>query len=87
MESPELDTNAEEFLTEIVQEMVSRFGIFQDEAIARINYAWKNKRIVGDHIIYHETPEYWAQALYFGKRDFWKYSKNELVPIKFPPSS
>jgi hypothetical protein len=66
------DVEALDFCREIADEMVSSFGLARDEAVAAINRQWSDAGpayrsprvwIVGLDIIYHETPEYWAEFI------------------------
>lgn len=77
----ELDQDAERFLDEIVNEMVTTFGATREGAVARVAKAVIESRphllpgpqsIVGDHLIYHCAPEYWAGSIWHGRRDWWR---------------
>lgn len=58
---------AEEYLDEIVDDMVNRFGIPPAEAVARVNRHWDGKTFDSeDDLIFHEMPEFWADLLYYG---------------------
>lgn len=84
IEGVETDDDAERFLDEVAEAMVSAFGVTLADAVERITKAAKNRTprggkllpgpyaIVGDHLIYHKPPDYWAGAVYHGKRNFWK---------------
>lgn len=76
----ETDSESEAFCERIAQEMVRLFGISPDEAVGRINNAWKGLSIVGDDLIYHETEEYWANNIYYGKESEWWLSPPGLKP-------
>jgi hypothetical protein len=74
------DAEALRFCRRIAEEMARVFGIGRDEAIARINREWsepaeggRTPRIwmVGLDIAYHETAEYWAYTIYYGKDSGW----------------
>jgi hypothetical protein len=80
----ETDERAQEFCEAIANQMINLFGISIHEAIGRINREWHNNPIIGDDIIYHETEEYWAKNIYFGKASEWWLSPPGLMPKPFP---
>ncbi len=67
----ETDAESDDFCEKIVAEMKSRFGISEQEAIARINAQWEGSQFVGCDLIYHETEEYWANTIYYGHDSYW----------------
>jgi hypothetical protein len=62
------DVDLTAFCEAIVNRMVSLFGITFDEAVGRLNRDWKGLNITGDDVIYHETKDYWAKTIYYGKK-------------------
>lgn len=79
----ETDAKSQAFCESIAHEMVRLFGISSDEAVGRINKEWRNQSIVGDDIIYHETEDYWAKNIYFGKSSEWWLSPPGLKPKRY----
>ena len=67
------DAELAAFCCEIADELVTRFGISEEEAVGRINRDWRLRYCLGPHVYlaYHETPEYWAQEIYYGKDSRW----------------
>jgi hypothetical protein len=67
------DEKSEAFCHSIAREMTKLFGISEHEAIHRIGRFWKRlPEIVGEQdIVYHETEDYWARTIYYGKDSFW----------------
>ncbi|MFH8343845.1 hypothetical protein [Streptomyces sp. NPDC018045] len=63
----------EDYLDEIAEEMVGLFGIPTAEAVARINYEWRDQSFEEeDDLIFHELPEHWAYVLYYsGTVPYW----------------
>ncbi len=60
------------FLWEIIIELISRFPITLDEAIALVNRNWAHTELANNEsIIYHELPEFWAKQFYWGQSSFW----------------
>ena len=57
------DAQGEAYCLEIVDLMVSLFEIPYQEAIGRVNRAFSKVQIVGDDMIYHEDPDYWARQI------------------------
>ncbi|WFE30297.1 hypothetical protein O7623_14395 [Solwaraspora sp. WMMD791] len=66
------DAEALAFCEEIADLMVSRYGLSRDAAVAVVNRQWSEAEpgereprmwIVGFDIVYHETPEYWAEFI------------------------
>ncbi|WP_313919556.1 hypothetical protein [Tahibacter sp.] len=83
----EVETDAEgrEFCESIAREMVRLFGISLDEAVGRINRAWRDDRaVVADSVVYHETDSYWAKKIYYGKESSWWLDQPGLKPLPFP---
>jgi len=72
----DLDKDAQNFFTEIAEEMMRRFEISEEDAVQRINNYWPDKKFHGEdliaNILYHESPDYWSQAIYHGRPDFWR---------------
>jgi hypothetical protein len=60
-----IDEEAQAFCYKIAENMTSFFHISMDDAITRINQHWKGQTIVGNDIVYHEDPEFWAKAIYW----------------------
>lgn len=73
-----LDNDAENFLDEIAEELVL---LGCADAVARVIAAVQIARpdilpgpqdITGDHLIYHKSPGFWAKAIYYNRRDWWR---------------
>jgi hypothetical protein len=81
----ETDAKGYAFCREIAVEMVKFFKISDEEAVGRINRQWKNAPFTKtEDIAYHETAEYWAKAIYFGKDSYWWKGEENLKPIPYP---
>jgi len=78
------DKESQFFCESIAREMVRLFNISHDEAIGRINREWMRRKIIGDDVIYHETENYWAKNIYFGKSSEWWLSPLSLKPKPYP---
>jgi hypothetical protein len=64
-----------------------RFNISLEEAVGRMNRLWSTtEEIVGDNIIYHETIDYWAFTIYYGKPSRWWAREDDptLIPLPYP---
>ncbi len=58
------------------------FGVSEEEAFARINWYWAHTGgIAGTDIVYHESEQYWAYTMYYGKNSTWWVSTEGLKPI------
>jgi len=65
----------------IAREMVRLFSISEEEAVKRINRAWKHAKLVKpDHVFYHEDELYWANDIYYGHNSMWWQSPPGLTP-------
>jgi hypothetical protein len=65
-----LPAKVEEYLDDIADAMVSRYGIPLAEAVARINEHWEGLAFEeedDDDLIFHELPEFWAGLIYYGR--------------------
>ena len=80
----ETDAKSQAFCESIAGEMVRLFGISIEEAAGRISREWRNQPIIGDDIVYHETEDYWARNIYFGKDSGWWKSPPGLKPRPYP---
>jgi hypothetical protein len=79
---------AREFIEQIVAEMLSLFPITRDEAVGRINDHWGHLEYIGDRdLIFHETAEYWAKTIYYGKDSHWWLGEEGLPPVPYRPRS
>ena len=58
------DSEAADFCAEIVDELVARFALPREEAVARVNRQWAHVWIVGLDLAYHRTPDDWAEHIY-----------------------
>ena len=46
---------------------------------------WRGQRIVGEeNIVFHETPEFWAKTMYYGRHVKWWLGEEDLEPERFP---
>ncbi len=77
------DSEGKAFCESIVQEMLRKFGISKDEAVGRMNAAWRGLTIDKDDITFHEDEEYWANTLYYGKDSQWWTNPPGLKPLPY----
>ena len=76
-----------DFCKEIAECMIKDFGISQEEAIGRINQAWRNSHFDEEwDIRFHELPETMAYMLYYGPDSQWWKRKGDptLRPLPYP---
>ena len=79
------DAEACAYLIEIIEAMMTRFGITREEAIARIAHEWSHvDAIIGEDLMYHELPSYWAHHFYFGKASFWWVKPEVRATLNLP---
>jgi hypothetical protein len=79
------DAKSEAFCGEIVATMMELFGLSRAEAIGRINRDFTPVDFFGEeHIYYHETPDYWAQTIYYGRDSKWWLNPEGLRPLPYP---
>jgi hypothetical protein len=77
---------AHDFIELIIREMLLRFPIARDEAVGRINQAWGHLDYVGDtDLTFHETAQYWAKTIYYGKDSRWWLGEDRLKPAPYEP--
>jgi hypothetical protein len=78
---------AAEFIDEIITKMLLLFPITRAEAVGRVNDNWGHLSYIGDSdIIFHETAEYWAKTIYYGKDSHWWLGEEGLKPQPYTPS-
>jgi hypothetical protein len=58
------DARAEAFCGQVADEMVTARGVTREEAIARIFRKWSSFWIVGADLVYHRSPDGWAEHIY-----------------------
>jgi hypothetical protein len=58
------DAEAADFCAKIVDELVARFAVPREEAVARVNQQWAHMWIVGLDLVYHRTPGSWAEHIH-----------------------
>lgn len=79
------DDQSAEYCKDIIEKMVSLFGIGTEEAIGRMNDYWRRASFLGpDDLIYHEDTDYWAYTLYYGSGSMWWLNPPELKPLPYP---
>lgn len=79
------DEESAEYCEAVIQEMVRLFDISEEEALGRMNRAWRGIEFVGDDdLIYHEDEEYWAKNIYYGKDSAWWMDPPDLQPLPYP---
>lgn len=79
------DNESETYCLDIVREMNRLFAISENEAIGRMNRAWKGIEFIGsDDLIYHEDEKYWANTIYYGKDSYWWMNPPNLEPLPWP---
>ncbi|SDM30485.1 hypothetical protein [Paenibacillus jilunlii] len=76
---------AQEFCEGIMIEMIKLFNISEEEAWGRVNDFWKSPFKEDYDISYHETFNYWANTIYFGKEARWwkRESDPTLMPVPY----
>jgi hypothetical protein len=78
------DSESQVFCESIVNKMVEMFNINIEEAVGRVNRAWRGQELIGpDRMIYHEDEEYWANTIYYGKDSYWWLNPPDLKPLPF----
>lgn len=82
----ETSDKARDFVEEIITKMLHLFPITRAEAVGRINDSWGHLGQIGDSdIIFHETAEYWAKTIYYGKDSNWWLGEEGLSPRPYEP--
>ena len=74
------------YLVEVVELMMTRFGIKKAEAVLRINRSFSHVEAVTgeDDIIYSEFPIYWANYFYYGKESYWWLDPAQRTEMNLP---
>jgi hypothetical protein len=71
------------YLQKIVESMLQLFEVKPKHCIECINRAWSHMPMVGDDLVYRESPYYWANHFMFGKDSYWwVYNREGLEPLK-----
>lgn len=77
------DPEDAELCREIVADMVRLFQVSEAEAIGRMNDAWRGVDFEPDDLRHHETAEYWANTIYYGKGSAWWTNPPNLTPLPY----
>lgn len=78
------DAESEEFMLNIVREMVQIFEISEGEAVVRVNDKFKGQEFLGYDMIYHETYDFWAKNIMYGHHSFWWLNEAEAQRLPLP---
>ncbi len=78
------DKESQYFSEEIVREIIVQFGVSEREAVGRINQLWEGQEVIGDSVVYHEEPDYWAKVVCYGADCFWwvEGESPKLIPYE-----
>lgn len=75
------------YLQEIVECMVRLFDVKPEHCIECIDRAWSDLPMVGNDLVYRESPTYWANHFMFGRDSYWWVRDREhlepLQPLSF----
>jgi len=75
------DAVSQNFLEEIVGEMIRLHGVSESDAVGRIVEKWKGRKFRWPEgepgsdtswMIFHESPEHWAQVIFTGNWTWWR---------------
>ncbi|MDR4469073.1 MAG: hypothetical protein MRJ68_12395 [Nitrospira sp.] len=76
---------AQVFCCNIVRRMSDLFQIPEEEAIGRMNRFWKGLSFDRkDDLIFHETEDFWANTIYYGRKSKWWKNPADLKPLPYP---
>lgn len=77
---------SQEFCAEIIETMRTQFRISHGEATRRLHALWDGRDLTHlPVILFHETPEYWANQMYFGPDSSWWICGEERTRQNLPP--
>ena len=79
-----LNDEARAFCDQIVDSLVARFGIDEQEALGRVNRQWTAFDFQTEDVRYHETADFWASDIYYGADSVWWTSPAGLKPLPYP---
>lgn len=82
----ETDAEAEAYCDKIATAMEALFAVPAAEAVARINQQWVGLVLTGNtFLLYQETPEYWANQIYWEYDSFWWIQGQDRERLGLPP--
>jgi hypothetical protein len=73
------DPAAKALCDDIVNEMMRLCGIPAAEALGRVNDYWRGVDFEHEDYRFHETPDYWAQYIYYDDVHFWIEGEKLIV--------
>ena len=78
------DPYSDLYCLDIAQEIQNQFNIPESEAVARINRQFQGQCLVGSSIFYHETPDAWANHIYWKNDSYWWFRGDERAQKGLP---
>ncbi|MFC4377407.1 hypothetical protein ACFO5K_25325 [Nocardia halotolerans] len=72
----EADSEGCAYFDEVIDFMCDSFGVSEEEAVARVNVAYKGLRFTGYDILYHNAPADTAKSLMYETWNWWVDEKN-----------
>ena len=78
------DEDARAYLQKIVDSMMKLFNVREEDCIEYINDVWSHLPIIGEDLLYRESPEYWVNHFVFGKESYWWIQNREQHGILKP---
>lgn len=83
----EATPDAAEFIERIVNVIIRLFGIPRDEAVGRVNRHWSGQTFRSPEdlmALYHQTTEWWAKSIVFGRKSQWWIDEENARPLPYP---
>ena len=74
-------TESVDFCEEVLAAMVTKLDVSRGEALLRLNKRWAGVDFEEDDLRYHESPEFWAQDIYYGHDSLWWQEPSDLAPL------
>ncbi len=80
-----IDAESEQYCRDIIDILVSSYGLSQSEALRSLNRGWRRQDFVGMDLRYHKGgPEDWAKHIY---HEWYLKDPQRLVRAFLPDSS
>ena len=74
MSTIKLDLDAFQYINGVVDELMELDDLSRELAEKKVFnfFASQTDEFPADSMLYHETCEYWAKTIYYGRRDWWR---------------
>ncbi|WP_169091439.1 hypothetical protein [Paenibacillus sp. PL91] len=76
--------DSQDYVIAIAAFMMKSYKVSNEEAVGRINNFWCGNDFTDENsMLFHETPEFWANEIYLEDEFWWEKDITTLVPREY----